>query len=131
MGAQGTDFHQMKSRKFQAHRDEEEGDEGQDEEQDGSHPLQSQRQEQQPRKIITDVFKKNLAAKNVLGYKESTSGVVIANGSYPTTTADTTTTGNKDKSSGLFATSSKSKVVIARGSWAIPSDKSSKNQKTV
>ncbi|KAJ4361425.1 hypothetical protein N0V85_009409, partial [Neurospora sp. IMI 360204] len=89
----------------------------------GSHPLQFQRQEQQPRKIITDLSKKNLAAENVLGYKASKSGVVIANGSYPTTTADTTTGGNKDRSSGLLAMSPKANVVIARRSWATTSDK--------
>ncbi|KAK1777268.1 hypothetical protein QBC45DRAFT_394416 [Copromyces sp. CBS 386.78] len=55
--------------------------------------------------------------------KASTSGVVIANGSYPTTTADTTTAGNKDRSNGLLAMSPKANVVIARGSWATTSDK--------
>ncbi|KAH7635590.1 hypothetical protein B0T09DRAFT_370749 [Sordaria sp. MPI-SDFR-AT-0083] len=64
------------------------------------------------------------ATENVLGYKASKSSVVIANGSYPTTTANTTKAGNKDRSSGLLDMSSKANVVIAHGSWVTTSDKS-------
>ncbi|KAJ4370794.1 hypothetical protein N0V85_009097 [Neurospora sp. IMI 360204] len=69
---------------------------------------------------VTPPIPVQVQLENVLGYKASTSGVVIANGSYPTTTADTTTAGNKDRSSGLLAMSN---VVIAHGSWATTSDK--------
>lgn len=51
--------------------------------------------------------------------RESTSGVVIANGSYTinTTTAEGAAVGKKDRSGSLSAMS-KGDVVIARGSWA-------------
>ena len=55
-----------------------------------------------------------------LGHRrESTSGVVIANGSYTTSTAisEATATQKKDRSSSLSAVL-KGDVVIARGSWA-------------
>ncbi|KAK1781005.1 hypothetical protein QBC45DRAFT_84743 [Copromyces sp. CBS 386.78] len=61
-----------------------------------------------------------LAVPPKLGHRrESTSGVVIANGSYTTNspTSEATAAGKKDRSSSLSAMS-KADVVIARGSWA-------------
>lgn len=61
-----------------------------------------------------------LAVSPKLGYRrESTSGVVIANGSYTTSTitAEGAAVAKKDRSSSLLAMS-RGDVVIARGSWA-------------
>lgn len=62
-----------------------------------------------------------LAVPPKLGHRrESTSGVVIANGSYTTNTTNAeaaAAVGKKDRSSSLSAMS-KADVVIARGSWA-------------